>query len=74
MLIFNKGDFKKQMRLLGLTQEDMLEIIYAQYGIELSRGTFSKVINGSVHWKLELAMAVSEILDVEVNELFKLKK
>lgn len=74
MLIFNKGDFKKQMRTLGLTQEDILEIIYAQYGIVLSRGTFSKVINGSVHWKLELAIAVSEILDVEINELFKLKK
>lgn len=74
MLIFERKEFRNQMRLLGITQEDLIEILYAQYGITISRGNLSKILNGSVRWNLELALAVSEILEIETRELFIMKK
>ncbi len=74
MLIFKKKEFKSQMELLGITQEDLIEILYAQYGIVISRGSLSKVINGITRWRLELALAISEILELEPTELFYMKK
>lgn len=62
------------MELLGITQEDLIEILYAQYGIVISRGSLSKVINGITRWRLELALAISEILELEPTELFYMKK
>lgn len=74
MLIFKRKEFKSQMELLGITQEDLIEILYAQYGITISRGSLSKVINGSTRWRLELALAISEILELAPTELFYMKK
>lgn len=74
MLIFNKKEFKDQMVIHGLTQDDLVEILYAQYDIDLTRGTLSKTINGYLRWKLELALAISQILEVDINELYRVKK
>lgn len=58
---------------VAITQKEIVELLNIRYRIHMKYKHFSTLINNRVRWSLDVAMALAEILDVSINDLFELK-
>lgn len=68
----NRDVFKSLAKLNGITQLEIVEILSVRYRIDISYKGFNSLMTNKASWKLMYAMALSEILDTPITELFKL--
>ena len=62
------------LNLQGMNMTELHELLATNYSFEFGYKAFNKLVNNKVSWKLDYAFALSEIMEVSVNELFEWNK
>lgn len=56
------------------TARDFHQRWIATYGLKMGYSNFMELMNNNISWKLEYAFAISEMLEVEIYDLFEFKR
>lgn len=68
------GENIRKLRLeKGIRNKDIVAQLQV-HGVEISTGTYSKIELGINNPSVDLLIALTEILDCDFNELFKIEK
>lgn len=70
----NTREYKEAMKVAGLTQKDLAPLLGYRYDMSITYKGLGALVQGRSTWKLCYALAISDILGVSVETLFKLKK
>lgn len=71
-IMINRSILKDILDNRGLEYTDLYHMVVDKFGLDLSYKGFMSVIAGQATWKLLYAYAISDVLDVEIKDIFDL--
>lgn len=70
--LIDKASLKEVLDDRGMEYMELWEKIREQFGLDLSYKGFMSLIDNRSNWKLVYAWAISDVLDIQIKDLFKM--
>lgn len=71
MVTIDRDEFNRAIKLFDYTQKDLAEILTELYHVPVNYRGLNKMINKKQNWTIEVAYALSDILHLPFEQLFK---
>lgn len=71
MVFIDRYEFDRAMKLFEYTQKDLADIMTDMYRVKVNYRGLNKMINKKQNWTIEVAYALSDILELPFEQLFK---
>ena len=71
-MIFDRKYFDELLEFNEINIGDLVRYINMKYDYKMSYRNFQRVLSNEIEWKLEQALIVCDVLDVPLEQLFRL--
>lgn len=71
-MIFDRKYFDELLEFNEINIRDLVKYINIKYDYKMSYRNFQRVLSNEIEWKLEQALIVCDVLDVPLEQLFRL--